>query len=157
MEEVNRMDPEDQEELYELAREEGDEVYTLDYEGGWSGGSASICIFRGLYFAFADYDLINNGPFTTFEEALSRSGVAECGGPPSLTCSEMDPETLLKHITIHELDGPVEVNGEMWAWDEETSKWRPWNEEQEPADPKVEASAAQPKRRRSTRKRKGTS
>lgn len=80
-----------------------------------------------MYFAASDLGE-DRGPFPTFEEALRKAGLASYGGPPSLRCSEVDEQTLLRMITIHE-PGPTEVNGQLWEYDEKPGQFRPYEAE----------------------------
>ena len=72
-------DEECEEEERVEAREKGRKVYNVSHDHGVVSSDGSIYLHKKKYWASADFDLCELGPFDTLEEAIQKSGLNEFG------------------------------------------------------------------------------
>jgi hypothetical protein len=103
--------------LQEQIMEEGEEVFSHQYDSDHPGGGGFVAIHRlADKYAFSS-DEEAGGPFDSFEEALEQSGglqVTECSF--SIKCSMLSARQIAERLeSCADEDLSLWINGEEWA------------------------------------------
>ncbi len=108
--------------LIEQITEEGNEVFSLEWDSGGPGAGAGceyVYRWRGK-FAATSLDDCNPGPFNSLDEALAANDLfTVTSATTSIRCSLLTAKALAKRLQCQDDGHAIEINGELWVYHNE--------------------------------------
>jgi len=105
--------------LSELILEEGEIVYSLQWDSGGPAAGAGYEVvykFRDSYWTHSDYEGLS-GPYDSLDEALSDAFKTVTSATERIRCSELSSEEIVELLEPYVLECTkrIVINGEAWV------------------------------------------
>jgi len=105
--------------LSELILEEGEIVYSLQWDSGGPAAGAGYEVvykFRDSYWTHSDYEGLS-GPYDSLAEALSDTFTTVTSATERIRCSELSSDEIVERLEPYDLECTkrIVINGEDWV------------------------------------------
>jgi hypothetical protein len=105
--------------LSELIIEEGEIVYSLQWDSGGPAAGAGYEVvykFKDYYWAYSDYEELS-GPYSCLDDALSYTFRTVTDVTERIRCSELSSEEIAERLEPYDLECTkrIVINGEDWV------------------------------------------
>jgi hypothetical protein len=115
------------EQIRQCILDEGDVVYSLEWDSGGCGigaGEEMVRHWKGKFVSSSDNG--DEGPFDTLDEALESNGcLAVTSATMCITSSMLSAKEIAKRLECFGEDGqPVQINGQDWVYQQQTKQFK---------------------------------